>query len=214
MTFPVLSPSKRSSLISSPSDTGQAPMLCDVSCTSWPLPMDRTSRSVYASTSELLGGDKPTAQLTYSWTSILYTCRSLPAPTTRSARPHRCSSSLMTKAFKVPGKRLLAVHAWNNRRHFKLVEDTPVLRESNSVVHESSPLRPSKDRRTKSLRALLGRVRPRDSITPAIVKDSLVLSLEGLMQSSDAFPPLKSALGGLLFLLSQVRSLLWTRSHT
>ncbi|KZV70147.1 hypothetical protein PENSPDRAFT_456275 [Peniophora sp. CONT] len=38
----------------------------------------------------------------------------------------------------------------------------------------------------------------------AIAKDALLLSLEGLAQSADAFPPLKSAVGGLLFIVTQI----------
>lgn len=37
----------------------------------------------------------------------------------------------------------------------------------------------------------------------AVAKDMLVFSLEALSQSSDAFPPLKSAVGGLLFFVAQ-----------
>ncbi|VDC01471.1 unnamed protein product [Peniophora sp. CBMAI 1063] len=38
----------------------------------------------------------------------------------------------------------------------------------------------------------------------AMAKDVLLLSLEALAQSADAFPPLKSAVGGLLFLTTQI----------
>ena len=36
----------------------------------------------------------------------------------------------------------------------------------------------------------------------AVAKDALLLVLEGIVQSSDAFPPLKSAASGLLFFAS------------
>ena len=42
------------------------------------------------------------------------------------------------------------------------------------------------------------------AIYRTIAKDALVLVLEGIVQSSDAFPPLKSAVGGLLFLTTQI----------
>lgn len=45
--------------------------------------------------------------------------------------------------------------------------------------------------------------RRRTRISTTTVKDTLVLSLEALAQSSDAFPPLKSAVGGLLFFVAQ-----------
>ena len=37
------------------------------------------------------------------------------------------------------------------------------------------------------------------AIAGTIAKDALLLVLEGIVQSSDAFPPLKSAASGLLF---------------
>ena len=37
------------------------------------------------------------------------------------------------------------------------------------------------------------------AISGTIAKDTLLLVLEGIVQSSDAFPPLKSAASGLLF---------------
>ena len=39
-----------------------------------------------------------------------------------------------------------------------------------------------------------------DAVYGTIAKDALLLILEGIVQSSDAFPPLKSAASGLLFL--------------
>ena len=38
----------------------------------------------------------------------------------------------------------------------------------------------------------------------SITKDVLLLGLDALAQSADAFPPLKSAVGGLLFLTTQI----------
>ncbi|VDB96268.1 unnamed protein product [Peniophora sp. CBMAI 1063] len=38
----------------------------------------------------------------------------------------------------------------------------------------------------------------------ALIKDALLVSLEGLAESADAFPPLKSAIGGLLYLTKQI----------
>ena len=40
------------------------------------------------------------------------------------------------------------------------------------------------------------------AISVTIAKDALLLVLESIVQSSDAFPPLKSAASGLLFLAS------------
>lgn len=37
-------------------------------------------------------------------------------------------------------------------------------------------------------------------ISGTIAKDTLLLALEGIVQSADAFPPLKSAASGLLFI--------------
>ncbi|KZV71067.1 hypothetical protein PENSPDRAFT_684935 [Peniophora sp. CONT] len=37
-----------------------------------------------------------------------------------------------------------------------------------------------------------------------MVRDALLLNLEALAQSADAFPPLKSAVGGLLFIARQL----------
>ncbi|VDB96256.1 unnamed protein product [Peniophora sp. CBMAI 1063] len=36
------------------------------------------------------------------------------------------------------------------------------------------------------------------------IKEALLFGLEGLSQSADAFPPLKSAVGGLLFIVNQI----------
>ncbi|VDC01502.1 unnamed protein product [Peniophora sp. CBMAI 1063] len=44
----------------------------------------------------------------------------------------------------------------------------------------------------------------RDTITRTIAKDALLLALEAIVQSSDAFPPLKSAASGLLFFVTCV----------
>ncbi|KZV67280.1 hypothetical protein PENSPDRAFT_688266 [Peniophora sp. CONT] len=45
---------------------------------------------------------------------------------------------------------------------------------------------------------------PRIRNRAVIAKEILVLSLQALFESADAFPPLKSAVGGLLFLTTQV----------
>ncbi|VDC06690.1 unnamed protein product [Peniophora sp. CBMAI 1063] len=47
-------------------------------------------------------------------------------------------------------------------------------------------------------------LRRRPKVSKKMTKDILLLSLEGLAQSADAFPPLKSVVGGLLFIMTQV----------
>ncbi|KZV70148.1 hypothetical protein PENSPDRAFT_651794 [Peniophora sp. CONT] len=44
------------------------------------------------------------------------------------------------------------------------------------------------------------------SVSKAIAKDTLLLGLDALAQSADAFPPLKSAVGGLLFIVTMVEA--------
>ncbi|KZV70163.1 hypothetical protein PENSPDRAFT_456720 [Peniophora sp. CONT] len=73
-------------------------------------------------------------------------------------------------------------------------QERPALKAARNVSTETSPTstKPS------------GRVRLRHLFHLAVVKDSLLLSLTALAESSDSFPPLKSAVGGLLFLVTQV----------
>ena len=47
-----------------------------------------------------------------------------------------------------------------------------------------------------------------------IAKDALLLVLEGIVQSSDAFPPLKSAASGLLFFASSTDVSIWAARET
>ena len=44
----------------------------------------------------------------------------------------------------------------------------------------------------------------RPKLSKKLAKDTLLLSLEALAQSADAFPPLKSVVGGLLFIVTQI----------
>ncbi|VDC01470.1 unnamed protein product [Peniophora sp. CBMAI 1063] len=118
-------------------------------------------------------------------------------------------SALKPLSTRLPPRILLLA---KRKRHALAAAPSSARPETGSVA-SSSPTVPRLDngltvvmapdrvevRATKSTSAL-----ERSSRCGGIAKDVLLLSLEALAQSADAFPPLKSAVGGLLFLTTQI----------